>query len=170
MNGLSITGDIFGFVGACFIIAKIRFHRRIARPAVRKFRTHSEPGQVDKEATDDFLDLMAFILISAAFVFQICAQFITLPDWISAVVVNLPAAISLVILADRTEILIYNSTRHPAVQFLVPAHVDQGRSLAVPSTPSELHIIRTLVSTKGGADLATSRRAFIASTTSALNC
>jgi len=106
MNALSIIGDIYGFVGACFIIAKIRFHRRIRvlGNVSRLGGSLANPPMLDREATDDFLDLMAFFLICSAFVFQILGEFWSIQNWAPVLLADLPAAISLVILADKTEI------------------------------------------------------------------
>lgn len=51
---------------------------------------------------------MAFFLICSAFVFQILGEFWSIIDWAPVLLANLPSAISLVVLADKTEIWEFN--------------------------------------------------------------
>ena len=82
-------------------------NRIVLRPRLKRQRM--EVARIEQEATDDVMDLMAFFLISAAFLFEIGAEFTNALDWVPALLTALPPVISLIWLANRMEIVTFES-------------------------------------------------------------
>lgn len=84
MNGFAIVSTTYAFLAAFLVLGKIRFHHRLKSQGftVRNERNEALPGNttIDKEATDDFMDLTAVLLIVVAFFFEMMNQFANF-DW-----------------------------------------------------------------------------------------
>ncbi len=113
MNGLVIVSTVYAFLAAFLVMGKIRLHHRLKSQGITA-RDHNGPlpGNtiVDKEATDDFMDLMAVLLIAVAFFFELMNQFTNFVDWDLNHLVVVPIVygligVGLVIYGVSTEII-----------------------------------------------------------------
>jgi hypothetical protein len=80
MNGLAILSGTYGVLAAFMVVGKIRFHHYLKlKGSVRKDLVGSPT--INKEATDDYIDLMTVILVGAAFLIQASSEFTDYGRW-----------------------------------------------------------------------------------------
>jgi len=71
MNGFTIISTTYAFLAAFPVVGKIQLQHRLK----------SDNSAVDKEATDDFMDLMAVLVIAVAFYLEMVNQFTDSVNW-----------------------------------------------------------------------------------------
>jgi hypothetical protein len=125
MNGLTILSGTYGLLAAIMVIGKIRFHHLLKLEGSIRTDLASKPT-INKEATDDYMDLMTVILVAVAFLLQMSSEFTdykqwSMTTWIVYFFASLLAGAALLAFSFGTQILTWEYALDDSYTMAYPA-------------------------------------------------